>query len=195
MSKKDPLTDDELTHLLKKDDRAAFAEIYSRYAESLAGFAASKFFNLDDARDILHDLFVRLWENRHSLDISTSLRSYLFASIRYKVVDHIRKNITRGEYKNMLEALAEPRAESIQDITEARELKQVIESSLDRLPSRTKEIYKLSRDQHHSISEIAERLGLSEQTVKNQLTIALKHLRHTIQGLGIFVLLLDLLKK
>ena len=60
MSNKASLTDDDLIHLLKKDDRAAFAEIYSRYSESLAGFAASKLFNLEDARDILHDLFVRL---------------------------------------------------------------------------------------------------------------------------------------
>ena len=54
------LTDVQLIRLLKEDDAVAFAEIYKRYAKSLADFTASKLFNLEDAQDIIHDLFVKV---------------------------------------------------------------------------------------------------------------------------------------
>src|ERR1035437_2995674 len=99
------LTDEQLIILLKKGDQRAFAEIYKRYAESLAGFAASKLYNLDDARDLLHDLFVKLWKNREQLYITSGLQSYLFGIIRHRIIDKIRKNITREEYASALQSL------------------------------------------------------------------------------------------
>jgi len=183
-------TDEQLIILLKKDDPQAFTEIYSRYAESLAGFAASKLYSLDDARDILHDIFVKLWENREELHITSNLQSYLFTVIRHRIIDKIRKNITREEYAAVRQSLSIIYQDSIEKGLEARELQQTIEKSLDQLPPRVKEIYKLSREQELSNREIAEKLNLSEQTVKNQLSAALKHLRKTLTVLLIFAALL-----
>ena len=189
------LSDEELIHSLRNGDRAAFTEIYKRYAENLAGFAASKLYNLDDARDVLHDLFVKLWEDRYTLHINDNLKSFLFAAIRYKIIDKIRRNVTRQEYNILLQALAEPQANGIEQQLEARELQQLVDQSLEQLPDKTKLIYRLSRNEHRSIAEIALQLNLSEQTVKNQLTIALKHLRQAIAGLGILALMMDWLSK
>jgi len=183
-------TDEQLVILLKKDDPQAFTEIYSRYAESLAGFAASKLYSLDDARDILHDIFVKLWENREELHITSNLQSYLFTVIRHRIIDKIRKNITREEYAAVRQSLNAVYQDSIEKGLEARELQQTIEKSLDQLPPRVKEIYKLSREQELSNREIAEKLNLSEQTVKNQLSAALKHLRKTLTVLLIFAAVL-----
>ena len=181
------LTDEQLIIFLKKDDQRAFAEIYNRYAESLAGFAASKLYSLDDARDIIHDLFVKLWENRDQVYITSSLKSYLFSIVRHRIIDKIRKNITREEYASMVQSLIVPSHDSADKQVEAQELQQSIEKSLNQLPPRVREIYKLSRDEGLSNHEIAEKLNLSEQTVKNQLSAALKHLRGSLSNSSIFI--------
>ncbi|WP_293312618.1 RNA polymerase sigma factor [Pedobacter sp. UBA5917] len=174
------LSDNELIDLLKEDNQSAFAAIYQRYAESLAGFASSKLYNLDDARDVSHDLFVRLWEDRHKLVITGNLQSYLFAAIRYRIIDKIRRNITRQEYSAMRQSLEESYDASLEQQLDAKELQQSVNLALEELPTKTRQIYQMSRVEHQTVAEIAGQLDLSEQTVKNQLTIALNHLRKTL---------------
>ncbi len=184
------LTDEQLIILVKGGDQQAFAEIYNRYAESLAGFAASKLYNLEDARDILHDIFVKLWENREHLYITSNLQSYLFGITRHRIIDKIRKNITREEYARVGQSLAAVYEYGIDKQVEAKELRQTIEKSLDQLAPRVKEIYKLSREEGLSNHEIAVKLNLSEQTVRNQLSAALKHLRKSVAALTTFTFIL-----
>jgi RNA polymerase sigma-70 factor (family 1) len=172
------LTDQELTALLKAGDQLAFTEIYQRYGKALTTFAAaeSRLNDLDDAGDVLHDLFVWLWEERAKLAITGNLKNYLFTAIRNRIIDHIRKNNTRQKYADLLEELSY----SLEQQLEAKELGQMLEHSITELSPRTAEIYRLSRQDHLSVKEIAAQLGLSEQTVKNQLTTALKHLRQSL---------------
>jgi len=174
------LSDERLVALLKDSDPKAFAAIYERYAESLAGFAGSKLYNLDDARDILHDLFTKLWESREQLNITTSLQSFLFGILRHRIIDKIRKNIVREDYAAVYQSLNNTFFENAGRELEFKDLLQTVAKSLDELPPRVKEIYKLSREEGLSNREIAEKLNLSEQTVKNQLTVALKHLRKAL---------------
>jgi RNA polymerase sigma-70 factor (family 1) len=179
------LPDLHLILLLKEGNEAAFAEIYNRYAKSLANFTASKLFNLDDAQDIIHDLFVRLWEDRKQLIITSNLKTYLFTIARYRIIDKIRKNVTRQEYSAMLQSLSNAYQSSIEQEITAKELQQTILKSLNQLSPKVKEIYSLSREENLSISEIATKLQLSEQTVKNQLTTALAHLRKSLSGISV----------
>ncbi|MEB0280807.1 MULTISPECIES: RNA polymerase sigma-70 factor [unclassified Mucilaginibacter] len=174
------LNDLELIDLLKKDDEPAFAEIYARYAGLLASFASSKLFDAEDARDIIHDVFVKLWQERKQLQIDRDVKAYLFKTTRYRIVDKIRKNITREEYADMMQALASNYEPGIEQQIAAKELQQSIAKSLDELSPRVKEIYLLSREENLSITEIAALLQLSEQTVKNQLSTALNHLRQSL---------------
>ena len=176
------ITDEQLIILLKNDDRKAFTEIYKRYAKILAGFAGSKLFDLDEAADIIQDIFVTLWTNRKKINVNSSLKAFLFSSVRYRVIDKIRKNISRKEYTLFLQSLALTENQSIFEQLEAKELSQTLQKSLVQLPPRVIEIFKLSREQGFSNREIAEKLNLSEQTVKNQITVALNHLRKSLAG-------------
>jgi RNA polymerase sigma-70 factor (ECF subfamily) len=189
------MSDEELVERMSRSAQAAFAEIYRRYAGKLAGFAGSKLYNLDDAKDILQDIFVKLWENREQLVITSSLQSYLYTIVRHRVVDKIRKNITREEYASVARSFEAFHTESPEQITELRELKATINHSVDEMSPRLREIYKLSREQGLSNSEIASKLSLSEQTVKNQLSTALKLLRQDLGGLGAGILLIATLFK
>lgn len=176
------LTDHQLIELLRKDDRSAFTEIYHRYAKSLTNFAVSnyKLFDLTDASDVLHDLFAWVWAERREIEIKGSLKNYLFTAIRNRIIDHIRKNSSKLRYAAFLQALEESYAHSALQHLEAKDLKQFLENSLAKLSPRVQEIYNLSRKEHLSVKEIAERLAISEQTVKNQLTTALNYLKKSL---------------
>lgn len=184
------LNDLQLVNLLKEGNQSAFTEIYNRYAENLTGFASSKLFTLEDARDVIHDVFVKLWEERKQLKIDRNLEAYLFTLTRYRIIDKIRKNITREDYAEMALALRISYASEIEQQITAKEIKQHIGKALGELSPRVQEIYHLSREENLSISEIANKLELSEQTVKNQLTLALKHLRQSLTYLSNFALII-----
>jgi RNA polymerase sigma-70 factor (family 1) len=187
------LSDLQLVVFLKNGDEDAFTQIYDRYAEALTGFAAAKLYTFEDSRDIIHDVFVKLWAEREMLTIDRNLKAYLFTLVRYRIVDQIRKNITREEYAGIIQDLTVSFELSAEQKFAAKELQQRIDSSLSQLSPRIVEIFRLSREQNLSVPQIAERLKLSEQTVKNQLSTALKHLRGTIASLSASMLVIYLI--
>ena len=175
---------------LKAGDPAAFTAIYENYSERLTGFASSKLFNLNDTRDIIHDIFVKLWEDRVNLRIERNLEAYLFAMVRHRVIDKIRKNISHERYAAMLSTLEVSQHPDVEHKIAVDELDKKFRKSVDELSPRVKEIFLLSRNEELSIQEIALKLNLSEQTVKNQITYALKHLRNALTTFSITMLLL-----
>lgn len=180
-------SDTKLLQSLKSGDQSAFNTLYELYAASLTGYAAARLASLEEARDIIHDLFVYVWDERASITITTSFKSFLFAAVRYRIIDHIRKNITRREYAEMAQRLTADYIASTEDELTAKDIRQTLELAVNNLPSRTKEIYRLSRHRQLAIKEIASRLHLSEQTVKNQLTTALSYLRISLERIAVLL--------
>lgn len=176
-------SDEQLLKRLKKNDQAAFAIIYDRYAADLIRFGSKKLSSLDEARDLVHDLFVEFWNKREHIYLSGSLKSYLFAAVRYKVIDCIRRNSRQEYYAGAIKLLQANLDNSTQDAILFRDFSTLTESEIEKLPPRTQEIFRLSRQQHLSVREIAGKLNLSDQTVKNQLSTALRKLRPGIQSL------------
>lgn len=176
-------SDGKLLARMREDDRRAFAIIYDRYAAGLLGFTARKVASLEEASDLVHDLFVEIWNKRGQLQIQTSFRTYVFGAIRYKIIDHIRKNSRQDYYIDLLSSLQARADDSTRDSILFRDLMKLTESEIDKLPPRTREIFLLSRQQHLSVGEIAGKLKLSDQTVKNQLSTALRKLRPRIEYL------------
>lgn len=181
-------TETELLESLKKGNKEAFTSIYQLYARDLIGFAASKLQSVEEARDIIHDLFTQLWDNREALQIRGSLKAYLFTAVRNRTVDYIRRHITRSEYAKMVEQLSDKLIADDEAVIISKNLQGELEHTIESLPTRTKEIYRMSRTHHLPVKEIACQLGLSEQTVKNQLSLALNHLRHSWEKLAVILL-------
>ncbi|OJY88163.1 RNA polymerase subunit sigma-70 [Terrimonas sp.] len=181
-------TETELIDLLNEGNKDAFSAIYELHASSLINFAASRLSSFEEARDIIHDVFVNIWDNRATLRITSSLKAYLFAAVRYRIIDHIRKNANRKEYAAMIEQLSGMLVVDEESGILTKDLQHTLEYTIEDLPSRTKEIYRLSRNHHLPVKEIAFKLGLSEQTVKNQLSAALHHLRHSWKKLAVIML-------
>jgi len=175
-----PLSDELLCAPLKNGDEGAFAAIYDRFAADLIAYAGARLFRLEDARDIVQDVFLKLWHDRLTLQIHTGPGNYLYTATRNRVIDHIRKNAIREEYGMLLQHLGTNEAADAQQLLAAKELALRVQQALSALTPKVREVYRLSREQQLSIPEIAAQLNVSEQTVKNQLTTALNHLRKSL---------------
>ncbi|RKR83330.1 RNA polymerase sigma-70 factor (ECF subfamily) [Mucilaginibacter gracilis] len=187
------LTDIQMVGLLKKGDERALTLIYQRHWQSL--FRSS--FNLlkDKAacEDIIQEIFIKIWDRRATLEIQVSLKAYLYAAMRYEVYRQIKiGNVREDIFDAIYERLHTPAAYGN---LEHKELLQQINSIVDTLPDRCREVYKLSREEQLSHKEIAERLDISTKTVENQITKALNHLRTSLGSVLSLELVIYLLKK
>ncbi|WP_158640643.1 RNA polymerase sigma factor [Anseongella ginsenosidimutans] len=179
-----PFSDEQLLERLKNGDQTAFAMIYDRYAADLIWYGSKKLSSLEEARDLVHDLFVEFWDKRERIHINSSFKSYLFSAARYRIIDHIRKNARRDYYAAVINLLDLETDDSTHDDILFRDLSKIAESEIDKLPPRTREIFRLSRQRQLSVREIARELNLSDQTVKNQLSAALRKLKPAIQKIA-----------
>ena len=173
------LSDAALLHAIKDGDADAFKALYDRYWERLYLKACQRV-DKDAAKDLVQEVITTLWRRRN--DIFTfddgEIGRYLFTAIKYRVITHYAYTAEEIKNSTLFDMLLSDEVPGKN--LETRELSEFIESEIRRLPTRMQEVFRLSREDDLSISDIAHRLNLSEQTVKNQLTEALKRLRASI---------------
>ncbi|GAA4312553.1 RNA polymerase sigma-70 factor [Mucilaginibacter gynuensis] len=176
MSVYTPPSDLELLARLGEDDRGAFSELYNRYWRSMYQSAWNVLRDQEACMEVTQEVFVWLWDHRKGLKVN-SLPSYLKAAVKYKVTDVLRANKVREACFVNLDELDIANLSFDEDPLEIKELKLVIAEMSAKLPPRARMIFELSRNEQLSNREIAQKLGISEKTVENQITIALKKLR------------------
>ena len=161
---------------LKNHSHSAFEQIYAKYWQTLYSAAFNLLGDQQSCDDLIQELFIWIWENRER-HITTALKPYMQAAVRYKVANLIRHGKVKSDHlKRSLEAYNLQKSQ-FQNNYEIRELQSVIEHFAESLPPKSREIFKMSRFELLSNKEIAANLGISEKTVENQITISLKKLR------------------
>lgn len=182
--------DTELVTLLSKGDRYAYAEIFFRYNKLLYSHAYNKLREREEARDIVSEVFYALWAKREQSLPEHNLIGYLFVAVRYKIADFLSRKQVRHHYIQSLQNfIDEPQQVKTDHLIREKQLKEIIEEEISALPPRMQEIFRMSRFEQMSHKEIADRLSLSEQTVKDQVKKALRILRVKL-GLIAFVAML-----
>lgn len=180
-------SDDELLALLGKGDDFAFKEIYDRYNGLLYLYAYRKLQDREESKDIVQEVFIKLWNNRDAFVIKTFLSGYLYKSVLNRVLNVFKhKNITQ-HYAAFHNQEIDIDQNETDFLIREKEITALIEQEIANMPPRMKEIYELKKKSFLSTKEIAAQLNLSEFTVSTQLKRALKHLRGKF-GLVIFVL-------
>ncbi|AOM75965.1 RNA polymerase sigma factor [Pedobacter steynii] len=182
------LSDTELIDEVKRSHTAAFEEIFKRYWEPLFLFAHKKLKDEDDAKDVVQDVFINFWIRSSSIVITESLEKYLYSSVRYELLYKISRSLKKEEKIRHYIDVVMPDFTASLDPLQQKELFAAVDEQIDLLPDRLKQIYLLSKDENLSIKEIASMLNLSEQTVKNQLSTALKKLRVGLKEAFIIIL-------
>lgn len=171
------MTDGELTDLLKSNDKNAFTEIYNRYWKRLFGIAANKIKDLNEAEEIVQDIFVSLWRRRDELYDILSLSSYLAISVKYRVIKILAKQSNAQKYADYYEYVMSTTNNSTEEWMEFEELKTKLSQFVAELPVKCQLVFRMSRESGFPQKRIADELGISEKTVEAHLGKALKILR------------------
>lgn len=171
-----------LIRQLREGSREAFTKLYMIYSDQLYGFVLKLTKSPADAEDILQETFLRIWNSRTQLQPDAMFKAYLFKISYHLVIDSFRKQIYAVDFESFINS--EHYQKAAEDGTEQQlnmdDFRKLIAQSVSRLTPRQQEIFHLSREQELSAKEISERLGISEKTVNNQLSLILSILKADI---------------
>lgn len=171
------ITDSELIGLLKSGDHASFQVLYERHWGGLYIHALKMLDDEDEAKDVVQEVFIGLWNKKQTLDIKSSPGAYLFSAVRNKVLNLIRDKKTRAGYIDLFSLYIDQHSNEVLEGIQEKELLKAIEEVIQSLPEKMKKIFELSRKEHLSHRDISEKLDISEKTVKRQVSNALHILR------------------
>lgn len=168
--------DDELLELLRENSQVALKRIYSKYWKRMYLSAYSILREDAAVQDIVQEVLLQLWLRRNEAVIIT-LKPYLFTSIRYKVLTHIKSAASRKVFlePGELELLAGK--EELNDTLNEDDINNLLDKGISALPDRCRQVFIMSRREYLSNKEIAEKLNITVKAVEAQITLALKQLR------------------
>lgn len=162
---------------MRLDDMSSFEKLYKHYHKMLWHFARELLKDEDEAEDTVQQVFIRIWEKRADLLISTSLRSYLFTSVRNACL----KKMDKSQRETVSEFEEDAGVHAHSDSAQFKDLQMAINNSIEALPERCRLIFRLSRFAGLTYQEIANELDLSVKTVENQMSKALTILRQNLR--------------
>lgn len=173
-------SDEQLFELLKLGDEAAYELLYDRLFYPLLSQAIRKVRSLEDAQDLVQDLFLNLWNKRTQIKIEGKVIFFLFTSLRNSIINFYIKTKKKEEREELFLYFNALYEETTARTIHKNELERIIQNEIDALPLKMKQVYLLSRNQELSHKEIAELMAISELTVKKQVANALKILKKKI---------------
>lgn len=161
-------------------DRRAFEALFRLHYRALCAFAMQYVKDADRAEDLVQDLFFRLWLDREKLTITTSVKAYLFASVRNRCLNTVK---TQGRMRALNEEADDVLMEEERGEDEHTERIARVHAAVESLPEERRKVFKLCRFDGLKYHEAAERMGISVKTVENQMGKALKTLREELADL------------
>ena len=173
---------------IKNSNEKSFEKLFHRYYGHLCLFASRIIQDDISAEEIVQDFFVKLWEKREQLTIETSVKSYLFRSIKNLCLNFIQHNKTKLRYAQTILSETSNNQTDDDSFTEIN-LAEKIEESIQSLPTKRREIFRLSREDGLKYREIAEKLNISIKTVEAQMGLAIKTLRDKLKNYNTFFML------
>jgi len=169
------------------------AEIYQVYWADVFDVALKKTGDEALAQDITQEIFISLWENRKTINISATLSAYLYGAVKYKVINYFRSGSVKDQHQTAFAALIdEQHTATADDKIILKELHLEVDAAIALLPEKMQLVFSMSRKQEKSIKEIAAELNVSVQTVKNQISAALKLLKKNLSYILLIAVLIGL---
>lgn len=187
------LNEKELFAALADGDEAAFRQIYHHYKKRLFPFVFKMTRSEDTTEELVQEIFIQLWLSRASFKTVQYPTSYIFNLAANKTLNHLKKIANNATLIKKAAYYQPEWSTNTEDTIAFNESQAMINSAVSELPSQRQLIYRLSREEGLSLEEIAERLDISRNTVKNQLGHALRSVREFLESrASMFTLLLFL---
>lgn len=168
------------------NDKKAFKEIFNNYYQPLCHLSTYYLENKDEAKGVVQEAFIKLWEVRNDLAPNSNIKNFLFTLVKNNCLNILKRQqillkhhdkIRKTELRYQLESLNR----ITDDYLEFKELKEKIDAAVKKLPEHCREVFEMSRFQEMKNREIAEKLGISQKAVEARMTKALKILRNDLK--------------
>jgi len=169
----------DLIKKLNKGNIEAFDELFRIYSGKVFNFAHFLLHSVEEAEEITQEVFIVVWENRKKINPKFSFSSYIFGIAKHKILNVIRKKVYYYQYFEKKKIEQDTNCE---DDFLNKELKELINECIEKLPPKRKEIFKLSREEGLTYKEIAKKLNISENTVDVQIRKSLKQLQDALKN-------------
>ena len=166
---------------LRRGNKNAFSNLFMAYYKDLVMFAGSYLGERNISEDVVQSVFLKVWNDRESLIIETSFKSYLLASVRNSCLDEIRHRYVVREHESIILSHLELDDIDTENYILYSDLYDHLREALDKLPIACREAFEMSRFEQLKYKEIAVKLNVSERTVEVRVGKALGLLRHYLR--------------
>lgn len=162
-------------------DKEAFRFFFEKYYTELCNLVNLYIHNEIIAEEIVQDIYIYLWEKKGKIQIESSVKAYLLRALKNRSLNYLRNQKTRQTIQEKLAEVSERAYEMPSNSLDEEQLREIIKNSIESLPEKCREIYRLAKEKEMSYKEIAEKMEISVKTVENQMGIALKKLRNQLR--------------
>jgi RNA polymerase sigma-70 factor (ECF subfamily) len=184
------MSDKELIFAIKNNDNEAFKALFSKYYGSLVGYVRTYTNDIQAAEDIVQQLFVDIWAKREKLNITESVKGFLYTVAYRTYINSLRGKVRRNNFFDELkEKMLRASIEEDKELAQKRIEK--LRSIINTLPPKCKEILELSKFSGLKYSEIAEKLDVSQKTVEAQMRIAYTKIREGFKNEKLILLIIS----
>ncbi|MEN0055651.1 MAG: RNA polymerase sigma-70 factor [Mucilaginibacter sp.] len=175
------LSDEDLLSELMADRAEAFSVLYERYNKNIYQFIYKYVHSAALADDLTQEVFIKLWNGRNKLSHIQSFKGYLFISARNYTLDNLkaalRSEKTMGEIVKNFVVQHKPTDERLMNADYAA----FLQKQLSTLPERSREVFRLCRQEGRTYEEVAQELGISKSAVKNHMVSSMKVLKTSVE--------------
>jgi RNA polymerase sigma-70 factor (ECF subfamily) len=170
---------------IRTGDVSAFEAMFRAYKNDLGAFLQRFLRSREAAEEVIQDLFLRIWEQRHEWEVAVPLNIYLFRAARNRAISYVRHQRVETRFRERVCGAADGglRSQSpawADERARASEVEDAIELAVNQLPERCREVFCLNRYHHLSYAEVAQAMGISVKTVEVQMGRALTVLRERL---------------
>ncbi len=187
-------SDLELILLWQQGDEFAFEVIYKRYSPQLLALAMRKTNDRNISEEFIQDIFLTLYNSRKNASEIASLGAYLSTILKNRLLDHYRHSLVHKKYEEYLAMSYEEQDFSTIHSLEIKDLEKHLNSHIEKLPPQCRSVFKLRRQEYLSVKEIANRLDISENTVKQHMRKALRLLKLSLMNYEKIISIIIILK-
>ncbi|MCE6990343.1 RNA polymerase sigma-70 factor [Dyadobacter sp. CY323] len=170
-------SDPDIVHAIRRGDEKAFEQTFRLYYPRLCNYACSLLKDEEESEEVVQTVFLTIWEKRADLEITLSLKSYLYRAVHNHCLNRFKHASVREVHREHTLHFTSESYESVTETIHANELEERIEKAVRSLPEQCQKAFRLSRFEELKYQEIADQLGISIKTVENQIGKALKLLR------------------
>lgn len=174
---------------LQKGDVFAFNELFHKYSQKVYNFSIKHLENEEDTKDLVQEIFLKIWDKREKIDENKSFNGFLFTIALNSIRNYFRKKVKDRKLINKWLEETEPYSDTTRLSTEFKSLEKVVNTIVEQLPPKRQTVFRLSRNEGLTNDEIANRMNIQKKTVENHLNLALKYLREKLQSHSLLVIL------